>query len=467
MANTSYFSAENSWKRLFFITGKTADEFYMDSGIKMNIEQAIWQELKRNGYERIVFFDNDQKLYCYDDESFKLLTKTTKEDSPGKANAGVSAEPRLQKGLRRGRNAHRMGSAAADTTPPSDMPQEGAVQQEPEDTAVENQSWKVGAHSGVLVKNADGGPLHLGMTDNTFVKRQMDAYMYNAAIKTAVVINDPTTFLQEFGSDPLHSLTAGYERLGSENQNIMVFIYTDKDLANIYEVREINAENKDANIINIPGPNAIELKNMLMYMKMNYGLKLRLSELTEVAVALHQALQLSEQPVRIKELYTRLLGFEKKKLLDKDNCYELLDMKKPESAKEQLNNLIGMAMVKKTLASYETKDRSPLAALPYLTASRLQPDLDNPNEKKEMLHIVLTGPPGVGKTTVAKLVSQLFFEMGYLESGHVVEADRSTLVGSYVGQTALLVRQKVEEAMGGVLFIDVLLKKASKTSRIC
>ena len=97
MANTSYFSAENSWKRLFFITGKTADEFYMDSGIKMNIEQAIWQELKRNGYERIVFFDNDQKLYCYDDESFKLLTKTTKEDSPGKANAGVSAEPRLQK----------------------------------------------------------------------------------------------------------------------------------------------------------------------------------------------------------------------------------------------------------------------------------------------------------------------------------------------------------------------------------
>ena len=97
MANTSYFSAENSWKRLFFITGKTADEFYMDSGIKMNIEQAIWQELKRNGYERIVFFDNDQKLYCYDDESFKLLTKTTKEDSPGKANAGVSAEPRLKK----------------------------------------------------------------------------------------------------------------------------------------------------------------------------------------------------------------------------------------------------------------------------------------------------------------------------------------------------------------------------------
>ena len=179
------------------------------------------------------------------------------------------------------------------------------------------------------------------MTDNTFVKRQMDAYMYNAAIKTAVVINDPTTFLQEFGSDPLHSLTAGYERLGSENQNIMIFIYTDNDLASIYEVKKMVEENKDAlnNIINIPSPNAIELKNMLMYMKINYGLKIRLSELTEVAVALYQALQLSEQPVRIKELYTRLRGFEKEKLLDKDSCYELLGTKKPESAKEQLDAL--------------------------------------------------------------------------------------------------------------------------------
>ena len=157
MANTnSYFSAENSWKRLFFITGKTADEFYTDSGVKMNIEQAIWQELKRNRYERIVFFDNDQKLYCYDDESFKLL-KTTKKDSPTKTNAGASTESRSGKGLRRGRNAHRMGSAVADTASPSAVPQEGAVQQEPEDTVSEDQSWKAGAHSGVLVKNTVGG----------------------------------------------------------------------------------------------------------------------------------------------------------------------------------------------------------------------------------------------------------------------------------------------------------------------
>ena len=424
----NYFTAEHSWKRLYFINGKTADEFYPDSLSKLNIEQLTWQELKNSGYERIVFFDPDNKLYCYDDISYALLRKDSKEEDESSREEDFAQKvSHAGGGLRRGRNARCVSEKSA--VQKSENPKN-------------------------LQRRNDDGPLHLGMRDSTFVKRQMDAYMYNASIKTALVINDPTSFLQEFGEDPLHSLTAGYERLGSENQNIIVLIYTDADMANIYEVRQVSAEKKDANIINIPCPNAVELKNMLMYMKINYGLKFRLSELTELAVALHQALQLSEQPVRIKELYTRLRGFGAEKALDKDNCYEVFGKKKPESAKEQLTNLIGMDSVKKTLSEYETAEKSPLSAVPYLTASRLQPDLKNPVEKKEMVHTVITGPAGTGKTTVAELLGQLFFEMGYLESGHVVKADRSKLVGSHVGETAILVRQKVEEALGGVLFID-------------
>ena len=424
----NYFTAEQSWKRLYFITGKTADEFYPDSISKLNIEQLTWQELKNSGYERIVFFDPDNKLYCYDDMSYALLRKDSKEDAQSSSEEDTNQTvSRTCGGLRRGRNACRVSEKSA--IQKSENPKN-------------------------LQRKSGDGPLHLGMRDSTFVKRQLDAYMYNASIKTAIVINDPTSFLQEFGEDPLHSLTAGYERLGSENQNIIVFIYTDADMANIYEVRQASAEKKDANIINIPCPNALELKNMLMYMKINYNLKFPLSELTELAVALHQALQLSEQPVRIKELYTRLRGFGTEKTLDKDNCYEVFGKKKPEPAKEQLTRLIGMDSVKKTLSEYETAEKSPLSAVPYLTASRLQPDFKNPVEKKEMMHAVITGPPGTGKTTVAELLGQLFFEMGYLESGHVVKADRSKLVGSHIGETAILVRQKVEEALGGVLFID-------------
>lgn len=69
-------------------------------------------------------------------------------------------------------------------------------------------------------------------------------------------------------------------------------------------------------------------------------------------------------------------------------------------------------------------------------------------------HLVLLGPPGTGKTTIARLIGRLYKQLGYLEQGHVVETDRSGLIGAYLGQTAYRVDNAVEQARGGVLFID-------------
>jgi len=69
-------------------------------------------------------------------------------------------------------------------------------------------------------------------------------------------------------------------------------------------------------------------------------------------------------------------------------------------------------------------------------------------------HLIITGNPGTGKTTLARKLGEIFSSIGLLEKGHVIEVDRSNMVGQYVGETSKLVQKLCDDATGGILFVD-------------
>jgi SpoVK/Ycf46/Vps4 family AAA+-type ATPase len=114
-----------------------------------------------------------------------------------------------------------------------------------------------------------------------------------------------------------------------------------------------------------------------------------------------------------------------------------------DEALANLNSLIGLENVKRSINNWVNQIK--------VFQKREESGLKVPPMS---YHMVFSGNPGTGKTTVARIISQIYHALGIVSKGHLVEVGREDLVAGYVGQTAILTKEKIVEALDGVLFID-------------
>lgn len=155
---------------------------------------------------------------------------------------------------------------------------------------------------------------------------------------------------------------------------------------------------------------------------------IRMKDNGQINVVLHTKNDRIQQPVHEERSYTW------------SSSSEHAVLKRVES---ELDALVGLEDLKKMIRE--------IYAWIFISKKREESGL---KAGKQVLHMMFKGNPGTGKTTAARIIGKLFFEMKVLSKGHLIEAERADLVGEYIGHTAQKTRELIKKAMGGILFID-------------
>jgi SpoVK/Ycf46/Vps4 family AAA+-type ATPase len=400
-------SAGKSWRRLkqalkepvqrgglCALYGSRLWDIYLDAALKdVGIDGAVQSVLKESGYQRVVYLSPHRNIY-YGDSQYVPEGVWQEQDQ---------APPRQEMTVLRGPLGRRMMK---------------------------------GNRSPALVELPDIGDTHA-------VRMLDDMIRGDADVRTAVILHQAETVLQHLSDQrTLAALVNEWAALPAGNENLCVMLFEAEQFEDLTQaadrlpvpaLRALIRRGQGGGVTRIGPPDGDEIERLLQFVEEHYGVKVASPPEREKLVE-----WMSAETVSVRTWLSRLRNTGEASIeAARENGWFTAMRDSSRSAQEQLDDLVGLTDVKERIEEL-----------------RAWLEVAGERRKDALLHMMFIGPPGTGKTTVARLMGELYREMGLLRRGHLVEVKASDLLAEHVGGTAARVSSRMDEALDGVLFID-------------